>query len=92
VHDLAKPRQPLLDDPAINKGTGILQDTSFANNSVSDTTDGTFNPFVNFDFTGPTRPVYPLSPKRAVPESITTPDYANDGRVMGVVRQLTATL
>jgi len=59
VHDLARPRQPLLDDPAINK-------------------DGTFNPFITFGFTGSVRPVYPLSPKRTVPEGIPRPDYADD--------------
>lgn len=44
--------------------------------------DGTYNPFPNFRFTGSLRPVYPLSPKRAVPDSIPRPDYAGrpDGR------------
>jgi len=70
VHDLAKPRQPLLDDPAINK-------------------DGTFNPFVNFAFTGSMRPVYPLSQKRSVPENIPTPDYAKDaaGKPMSEIKK-----
>jgi methionyl aminopeptidase len=36
------------------------------------------NPFPNFSFTGPLRPVYPLSPTRIVPEAIMRPDYAND--------------
>ncbi|EJF65777.1 methionine aminopeptidase [Dichomitus squalens LYAD-421 SS1] len=60
IHDIATPRQPLLDDPNINK-------------------DGTFNPFGTFKFTGPLRPVYPLSPKREVPAHIPRPDYAEDG-------------
>lgn len=37
------------------------------------------NPFPKFPFTGSLRPVYPLSPKRPVPESIPHPDYAKDG-------------
>ncbi|KAG1782463.1 methionine aminopeptidase [Suillus placidus] len=38
--------------------------------------DGTFQPFANFDYAGTLRPVYPLSPKREVPEHIPRPDYA----------------
>ena len=92
MHDLAKPRQPLLDDPAINKGTEILRDAPSTNIWLFTAIDGTFNPFINFDFTGTTRPVYPLSQKRTLPENIPTPDYANDGRVMGVIHQLKVTL
>lgn len=40
---------------------------------------GTFNPFPSFGFSGPLRPVYPLSPKRVVPDHIPRPDYAEDG-------------
>ena len=40
---------------------------------------GLFNPFPTFSFTGSLRPVYPLSPRREVPESIPHPDYAKDG-------------
>lgn len=40
---------------------------------------GYFNPFPTFNFTGPLRPVYPLSAKREVPKSIPHPDYAEDG-------------
>ncbi|RXK40673.1 methionine aminopeptidase, type I [Tremella mesenterica] len=32
---------------------------------------------VNYQFTGPLRPVYPLSPKRLVPPHIARPDYAD---------------
>ncbi|KAL5637036.1 hypothetical protein ACGC1H_000867 [Rhizoctonia solani] len=39
----------------------------------------TFNPFQNFSFTGPLRPVYPLSPRRIVPPEIPRPDYVEDG-------------
>ncbi|KAL6300164.1 methionine aminopeptidase [Sparassis latifolia] len=60
IHDIATPRQPLLDDPNINK-------------------NGTFNPFGSFSFTGDLRPVYPLTPRREVPEHIVKPDYAEDG-------------
>ena len=38
-----------------------------------------YNPFPTFAFTGSLRPVYPLSPRRTVPESIPHPDYASDG-------------
>ncbi|RPD66038.1 methionine aminopeptidase [Lentinus tigrinus ALCF2SS1-6] len=43
--------------------------------------NGTFNPFGTFNFTGTIRPVYPLSPKREVPQHILdqAPDYVNDG-------------
>lgn len=35
-----------------------------------------FNPFPTFAFTGPLRPVYPLSPRKEVPNSIKAPNYA----------------
>ncbi|KAI0306603.1 methionine aminopeptidase [Multifurca ochricompacta] len=41
--------------------------------------NGTFNPFLNFGFSGPLRPVYPLSPARVIPDHILRPDYAEDG-------------
>ncbi len=41
--------------------------------------DSSFNPFPNFGFSGPLRPVYPLSPRRDVPDHIPRPDYAEDG-------------
>ena len=47
--------------------------------SEPDPESGLFNPFPTFGFTGPLRPVYPLSAKREVPNSIPHPDYANDG-------------
>lgn len=40
---------------------------------------GHFNPFPAYPFTGPLRPVYPLSPRRTVPERIPHPDYAHNG-------------
>lgn len=40
---------------------------------------GLYNPFPTFQFTGPLRPVYPLSERRTVPRSIPHPDYAYDG-------------
>ncbi|TFK42611.1 peptidase M24, structural domain-containing protein [Crucibulum laeve] len=40
---------------------------------------GTYNPFANYAFTGTMRPVYPLSPKRAVPAHIPRPDHAETG-------------
>ena len=47
--------------------------------SKPDPATGQYNPFPTFPFTGSLRPVYPLSPKRQVPESISYPDYAKDG-------------
>ena len=47
--------------------------------SEPDPETGYFNPFPTFNFTGPLRPVYPLSEKREVPKSIPHPDYADDG-------------
>lgn len=40
---------------------------------------GFYNPFPTYSFTGPLRPVYPLSARRIVPESIMRPDYAETG-------------
>lgn len=40
---------------------------------------GVYNPFPSFSFSGPLRPVYPLSPRRPVPKSIVHPDYAETG-------------
>ena len=50
---------------------GVHTSTQLAENS--------FNPFLNFGFSGPLRPVYPLSPTRVVPDHIPRPDYAEDG-------------
>uniref|UniRef100_A0A8H8CND6 Methionine aminopeptidase n=1 Tax=Psilocybe cubensis TaxID=181762 RepID=A0A8H8CND6_PSICU len=48
--------------------------------------DGTYNPFVNYAFTGTLRPVYPLSPKRQVPAHIPRPDYVDaDGRPLSEI-------
>ena len=44
-----------------------------------DPKSGHYNPFPDFPFAGPLRPVYPLSPRRKVPKSIPHPDYAVDG-------------
>lgn len=41
--------------------------------------DGHFNPFPAYPFTGSLRPVYPLSPRRTVPDRIKLPDYAGNG-------------
>ena len=45
--------------------------------SIASTT--LYNPFPNFSFTGPLRPIYPLSPRRPVPDHIQVPNYAKDG-------------
>ncbi|XXH05394.1 COPII-coated vesicle protein [Hypoxylon texense] len=47
--------------------------------SKPDPATGFFNPFPSFAYTGPLRPVYPLSEKRTVPKSIPHPDYAETG-------------
>jgi len=38
-----------------------------------------YNPFPTFPFTGPLRPLYPLSPRRPVSASIPHPNYSEDG-------------
>jgi methionyl aminopeptidase len=45
----------------------------------TDPDTGLYNPFPAFPFTGPLRPVYPLSERRAVPKSIPHPEYWRDG-------------
>lgn len=47
--------------------------------SYVDEDTGQYNPFPTYNYTGSLRPVYPLSPRRAVPERIVNPDYAKDG-------------
>lgn len=47
--------------------------------SKPDPETGYYNPFPNFSYTGPLRPVYPLSPRREIPKTIPHPDYAADG-------------
>ncbi|KAL0071433.1 Methionine aminopeptidase 1 [Marasmius tenuissimus] len=49
-----------------------------------------YNPFPNYSYTGPLRPMYPLSGKRAVPDHIPRPDYVDDGRVKAFFRQFAA--
>lgn len=48
--------------------------------------DGFYNPFPRYPFTGSVRPVYPLSPKRIVPLSVTKPDWADTGIPVGEQR------
>ncbi|KAI6109840.1 peptidase M24, structural domain-containing protein [Pisolithus sp. B1] len=57
---------------------------------VRPSNDGTYNPFPQYPFSGTLRPVYPLSPKREVPEHIPRPDYAlrEDGIPISEVRTL----
>lgn len=40
---------------------------------------GYFNPFPNFPYSGPLRPVYPLSEHRTLPKSIPHPVWWEDG-------------
>ncbi|KAH9897578.1 methionine aminopeptidase 1 [Xylariomycetidae sp. FL2044] len=47
--------------------------------SKPDPASGLYNPYPSFSYTGPLRPVYPLSPRRKVPKSIPHPDYADNG-------------
>ena len=41
--------------------------------------DGHYNPYPAYPYTGSLRPVYPLSPRRTVPDRIRKPDYAGNG-------------
>jgi hypothetical protein len=47
--------------------------------SKPDPETGRYQPFPTYKFTGPLRPVYPLSPRRAVPKHIRLPDYSETG-------------
>lgn len=47
--------------------------------SKPDPETGVFNPFPTYPFTGPLRPVYPLSERRTVPKHIPHPDWWKDG-------------
>lgn len=42
-------------------------------------TEGIYNPFPTYSYTGSVRPVYPLSARRTVPKSIPHPDWAETG-------------
>ncbi|KAE9387493.1 methionine aminopeptidase [Gymnopus androsaceus JB14] len=46
-----------------------------------------YNPFPNYSFTGTLRPLYPLSPKRAVPDHIPRPDYATTGKPISEAKE-----
>ncbi|KIW51246.1 methionine aminopeptidase, type I [Exophiala xenobiotica] len=65
---------------ALHKSTNPLRNI-FAPNVVSkvDPESGHFNPFPTYPFTGPLRPLYPLSPKREIPKSIPHPEWSQDG-------------
>lgn len=92
IHDLAT-RQPLLDDPNINKG-GLPPITCerYSLHLLSFSPDGSFNPFGSFKFTGELRPKYPISPTRIVPEHIPRPDYAEDGTIGRIFHGITRTM
>jgi methionyl aminopeptidase len=66
---------------AVHKSQSNLFSKIFPPKVVSkpDPITGTYNPFPTFPFTGPLRPVYPLSERRAVPKTIHHPDYAQTG-------------
>ncbi|KAI9472684.1 Methionine aminopeptidase 1 [Coemansia sp. RSA 989] len=44
----------------------------------------TYDPFPSYPYTGTLRPVYPLTPKRYVPEDIPRPDYAERSDGMSI--------
>lgn len=44
-----------------------------------DPATGYYNPFPSFPFSGPLRPVYPLSEHRTIPKSIPHPVWSEDG-------------
>lgn len=39
----------------------------------------TYDPYPEYDYRGTLRPVFPLTPRREVPDSIAKPDYAKNG-------------
>ena len=43
------------------------------------TSTALYNPFPKFSYTGPLRPIYPLSQRRVIPESIPHPVWSKDG-------------
>ena len=47
--------------------------------SKIDPETGNFNPYPTYPFTGPLRPLYPLSEKRTVPKSIPHPEWSESG-------------
>lgn len=47
--------------------------------SKPDPATGQYNPYPTYPYTGTLRPVYPLSPRRQLPDRIRHPDYAADG-------------
>ncbi|PMD24514.1 methionine aminopeptidase [Hyaloscypha hepaticicola] len=65
----------------IHKTQSKFLSSLFPPNAISkpDPDSGLFDPFPTFPYTGSLRPVYPLSPHRAVPKTIKYPDYWNDG-------------
>ncbi|KAF2402892.1 methionine aminopeptidase [Trichodelitschia bisporula] len=64
-----------------HKSQSNILRTFFAPKVISkpDPATGDYNPFPSYPYTGPLRPVYPLSPRREVPAHIKLPDYAGDG-------------
>ncbi|KAJ3998188.1 peptidase M24, structural domain-containing protein [Lentinula boryana] len=46
-----------------------------------------YNPFPDFSFAGTIRPLYPLSPRRTVPDHIPRPDYATTGKPFSELRE-----
>ena len=88
IHELAKPKPA--DGSSSNPGKKSWNPHRHQTQRYH--TDGTFIPFPQYNFTGSVRPVYPLSPKRVVPEHIPRPDYATDGRAMSMLHQMTTTL
>ena len=79
IHDFARPREPLLTDPSINRGNSTHKYVIVIVITLTMAPDGTFDPFPGFKYTGDLRPVYPLSPRRHVPPEIPRPDYAENG-------------
>lgn len=60
-----------------------MHKTAAGNTSNS---NGLFNPFPGFSYTGSVKPIYPLSPMRKVPHSIKHPDWAARGIPKGEMR------
>ena len=61
---------------------------SRASTKIDRVSEGTFNPWPEFGYSGTLRAVYPLSPRRAVPDHIGKPDYAKDGQCVHLCIQI----
>ncbi|KAI5809764.1 peptidase M24, structural domain-containing protein [Peziza echinospora] len=76
-------RQPSSKHPSLLRS---FRDLHIPTPYPSNSENGTYDPFPDFKYTGPLRPAYPLSPRRAVPPDIPRPDYSVDGQPKSEMR------